>query len=260
MDLKAEFLQAQSRYFDISSATRQRLRHTRLDLNKFLVPQPDICGVPWAIFYLHARDYTREVRNSIELFGTNILRLDAWSEVLNAYSEDMLPWMLEECVLPIAIHNSVTPFTIHERMVYCVSMLLHMSAGLSNPNASRSINERCIGKKELFQGRFRKTAAELSVDLTTFKAALEGINTTPLIEFRHRLTHRLPPNVEYGNVTTLVRAQNGEHVAFGGGGETPVKIQELVQFMWIEHEHCVRSFEQFHALVCDLVTVWHSRS
>jgi hypothetical protein len=255
MESKELYLDIHARHFDAYVAAQSNSKLTNLYVEDYPLTQPALVPGPSMKFLLYAKDYLRELGIAIQLFRADIHRLEAWDAVLPSIDEDTLLWIIESSVLPLVSFTVSLPYALRDRFVYCTVSLLHHSSHVLSGGFEETWTEK-VRRQDLVSKTNQLRAKQLGIDIVHFDSVLKrmSIDGSPIDTIRHRIVHRLPPSIEYGSATTLARISLGKHVAYGFGGDPPLRIRDTLPLLIAEHRVSVEAFEAFHAQTLQMIS------
>ncbi|HEX6747072.1 MAG TPA: hypothetical protein VF092_07215 [Longimicrobium sp.] len=257
MDDKELYLQTQSRFFDRFWDLRAKMMLEHLSIEEFSRADLDWNGTRWLNIVPFADDFLIGVRNEVELFGANVVRLCAWEEVLNESPRDHWPFLLEYAVLPIYHTTLLSPYMISERIKFCTLLLFEKADELLIPGHVIP-DERKINNDKAWQNRL--TAKPMGIDIADLDEAIKILKRSTVTHLRNRITHRIPPNLQYGFLTTVQIKRSGTKQAILFQGEPPALLSDFIPRLMNEHAHAVKAARAFCPIVIALIENLHAHS
>lgn len=259
---KQEYLELHSKFYDyLTSEAFPSERFLSYDLQS--LPTEIAQGPEWLIFALQAKEYINVIKNEINQFMTLLLRLNAWSKVLDACSEDARFDLNVEVITPLASYAINYVYAIKGRIAFITGMLLHQTLRLVDPawndadlkqakfytsNLYGLLKkyENLIGQKELCHDM--RQAID-RIDDEDFRKATD--------EYRGKFNHMVPPNIEFGlsSLMTRFEEETGD-VHYGFGGHQPISLKSMLAKLDEQQELCLAAFNIFWQLMENMLDLW----
>ncbi len=261
---KIEYLEIHSKFYDLLSQTSYPIERY-ISYDKYDIPTGLAKGPEWLLFTSQAKKFIREILNSINQFYSQIIRLGAWSEVLDQYEDQERFNIVVEIIEPFASHIINSVYMIKGRIAFVVSSLLHHTSCLfdtdwkdTNFKGSKFYFVQVYGwlkKFKEYTGSAYKTDKLQSsldqIDDETFRKITK--------EFRGRFQHMIPPNIEVGlsGMINRIEDKNG-NISYGIGGQKPLSLKDILPHLNDQHEKCSEAFRDFWELLQEMLDVWQS--
>lgn len=227
-----------------------------LAFDRYKIPSEAAQGPQWLIFCLMAQELTREVLNEINGFMSDILSLDAWSEVNDQCPEDSKIDFSIEILAPTASSTMNRVYITKQRLIYVSCMLLHQTKMIIDTNW----NDSELDESKININTIRKFNGVTS-NVAALDSALRDIDGTNFREksknFRNLHQHRIPINIEVGLSTFVTRIDHGNgNISYGFGGQQPLAIRDILPLLHEQHGLCVSAFHQFWKSLTEQVDIW----
>ncbi|HUT83047.1 MAG TPA: hypothetical protein VMX95_00230 [Thermodesulfobacteriota bacterium] len=229
-----------------------------LDYDKYVITN-DGKGKQWAPFYFMAKDFTRELLNSINQFNTYLGRLIAWNQVMKPYSEHEKLYLLLEFVEPIAKSCLNYPYQIRNRFIFASTHLLHQSNSIKRADWKDDLSKDESIKFNILE----KVGAGWST-INQFVGALAVLNDEAFKriseDYRNKEHHALPPGIEMGITTTISRHPLGDRsVRYGLGGQQPLSLDTIIPGLQDQHNKAVEVFYGYWELIEEQLQIWKAQ-
>jgi hypothetical protein len=259
---KADYLELHSKFYDKFSSIPLPVDRY-LSYEVYSVPCEIAQGPEWFIFFSLSKDFVREILNSINQFMSYLIRLEAWSEVLEDYENENRFNIIVEIIDPLACYIVNYVYAIKNRIAFVASSLLHQTFRLLDPEWHDS---------DFKEGRFLfpqlygflkkyKEYSHLSNNADNLRVFFDQIDNEVFREktkeFRGRYHHMVPPNIEIGlsGLINRIETKNGR-ISYGIGGQKPLSLKEILPALHDQHEKCSETFRVFWELFQEILVIW----
>jgi hypothetical protein len=218
---------------------------------------PESLDARWLAYSQMLSEFSRELANVINDLTNYVPRLEAWSEVVRALSNEEKLTACREFIDPLATVAVGLPYAIKARFVFAIAHLCHQ--------ANRARQGQDWQDNLTWDGDIKMDAAEtLGSNWPSFKrlkARLDTVNGKAFRQathdFRNAYNHRLSPRFVIGMTQMITRHvdPNTNSVFYGFGGMEALDLAEVSALLAAQRDNCYGVFEAFQALVQEHVTV-----
>jgi len=231
---KAEYLEIHSKFYDYLLGTSFPLE-VYIPYDAHGIPPGMAKGPEWFLFASQAKELVNEILNSSNQFYSQIIRLGAWSEVLEEYANQEKFNIVVEIIEPFVSHIINSVYMIKGRIAFVTSSLLHHTSCLFDTEwkdtdfkGSKFYFVQVYG----YLKKFKKYTGS-SYKTEKLRNCLDQIDDEAFREttkeFRGRFQHMIPPNIEVGlsGFINRIEDMNGK-ISYGIGGQKPLSPCRLL--------------------------------
>jgi hypothetical protein len=198
-------------------------------------------------------DFTREILNLINKFGTTINKIIIWNEVYSNYHDEVeredLIYEFIKYPMYYCLHQ---PKAIQQKILLS-SIQLCNQADIAINNARDYIPQNEKNGYDLINC---KTLKEMSKKWDKQCKLVKHLKKLPSKEFnretknyRDSAQHQIPPYIEYGNTNFLRREKKDDSIKYWLGGKLPLRIKFLIPVLKDEHKNCQNVFLEYWELI-----------
>ena len=261
---KAEYLEIHSNFYDfLSEISYPPERYISYD--DYDIPSGLAKGPEWFLFASQAKEFIREIFNSINQFYSQLIRLEAWSNVLEEYEGQKRFNIVVEIIEPFASYLINSVYMIKERIAFVTSSLLHHTSCLFDTewkDADFKGGKFYFVQVYGFIKKYKEyTGSADKAD--KLRCCLDQVDDEAFREttkeFRGRFHHMIPPNIEVGlsGMINRIEDKNGK-ISYGIGGQKPLCLKDILPQLNDQHEKCSEAFRAFWELLQEMLDVWQS--
>ena len=261
---KVEYLEIHSKFYDYLLDTSYPPERY-ISYDNYNIPPGLAKGPEWFLFASQGKEFIREILNSINQFYSQLIRLGAWSDVLDEYEDQKKLDILVEIIEPLASHIVNTVYALKERIAFVTSSLIHHTSSLFGTEWKDTDFKAgkfyfvqvygCLKKLKEYTG-----SADKADKLRSFLDQIDDeVFRESTKEFRGRFQHMIPPNIEVGlsGMINRIEDRNGK-ISYGIGGQKPLCLKDILPQLNDQHEKCSEAFRAFWELLQEMLDVWQS--
>ena len=230
-----------------------------------LTPYPDLAlkfekGLRLVMIDSMLVEHPQQIANDLNAVVRHYHQLEAWTKVLPNYDESERLAIVSEFLEPLASFLLNAPHLLAQRFVYSVSHLAHQANLLTRAGAKEDDlpDERNIGLKVM-----RKVAAGWPT-FAPFAAALLLLDDESFSDqtdnFRNKQHHRIPARFELGHTQWVTRNRAEKRVSYGIGGRPPLKLEELLVPLAVQHDRACAVFSVYLDLIHEISAAIEARN
>lgn len=259
---KAEYLEIHSKFYDYLLETSYPLERY-ISYDDYDISTGLAKGPGWFLFAFQGKEFIREILNSVNQFYSQLMRLGAWSEVLEEYEGEKQINIAIEIIEPFASHIINSVYAIKGRIAFVTSSLLHHTFCLFNTkwkDTNFKVGKFYFVQVYGFLKKFKKYTG--SVDKSDkLRRCLDQIDNEAFREttkeFRGRFHHMIPPNIEVGQsgMINRIESKNGK-ISYGIGGQKPLSLRDIMPQLNDQHEKCTEAVKAFWELMQEMIDIW----
>lgn len=259
---KAEYLEIHSKFYDFRSETSYPLERY-MSYNNYDIPPGLAKGPEWFLFASQTKEFIREILNSVNQFYSLLIRLGAWSEVLNEYEGQKKFDILVEIIEPLASHIVNIVYAVKGRIAFVTSSLIHHTSSLfgtewkdTDFKAGKFYFVQVYGCLKTFK-EYIGSADKADKLRSCLDQIDDEVFRETTKEFRGRFQHMIPPNIEVGlsGMINRIESQNGR-VSYGIGGQKPLSLRDIMPQLNDQHEKCTEAVKAFWELLQEMLDIW----
>lgn len=259
---KAKYLEIHSKFYDYLLGTSFP-PEGYIPYDAHGIPPGMAKGPEWFLFASQAKELVREILNSVNQFYSQIIRLGAWSEVLEEYDGQEKFNIVVEIIEPFASHIINSVYMIKGRIAFVTSSLFHHTFCLFDTEwKDTDFKESKFYFVQVY-GYLKKFKEYTGSSDTTYKlrSCLDQIDDEAFREitreFRGRFQHMIPPNIEIGlsGLVNRIEGKNGK-ISYGIGGQKPLSLNEILPALHDQHEKCSEASKAFGELFQEMLDIW----
>jgi hypothetical protein len=218
--------------------------YVRFDSHQLSVG-PTSKGAVFAYHFL-LPDLVRELINSLNGWQHDLLRLRAWTAVLERYEDQQRLELREEFIGATAEVLLSTPYRMKQALTFTAYKALEFCL----PDSQPSLEDWKIEKSSLEQiVADRKTGITILTGLETLNTEIFRTETR---NFRNMYHHHIAPGIVLGERATVTRIADERGTGFGFGGMSALSLGDFLPPLQAEHVRAVVVFEQLWALVREI--------